>query len=882
MRRIWTVARRELRALFDHPTGYVLLVVFLAVNSFLFFRQAYLQGSATLRPMLEFLPWLLLFFVPAVTMRALAEDTRGGQLEVLLSQPITEFELLAGKYLGCLLFLWIALAATLPIPLALAAGADLPWGAVGAQYVGAGLLTAGLAGVGVWASSLTRSQMTAFITGVAVMFLLVLVGLDPLLVGLPATLGAIAARLGVLSHFDTMGRGVIDLRDGIYFVSLAGIFLALAFGALMARKLARRGGAANRLRLGVGLLVALLVVTNLLGNHINGRLDLTPGRSYTLSGPTRQIAAGLPDLLTIKVFASKELPTEVALMKRDLDDLLRDLRTAGRGKIRIIERDPADDPAAKQDAQDLGVTPVQFNVLGQSELQVKQGYLGLSLQYASGTETIPFVQRTDNLEYRLASSIRMLTRAKKPVLGLLVEGAPPGLEISELQGQLGKSYEVRSFNLADSTQPAADVSVLVLLGSPDTLSASQAARFQRFFDRGGSALVLASGMRLSPQMPAASPRPVAWNRFLKPFGVAIRPDMAYDLMANEIVPLPSDAGQVLQSYPLFIRARSTAKSMINQEVNEVTLTWTSTVDTTGAPKGRVTPLLVSSPGSGTLTAQVSIDHRRDRSRRGDPAGQMVAAGEPGRAGPDRGAARDRADGRRPPDRCDDEPRRPGGSSGHPRTLDGHRRRGLDRRLAGDPARRDARRQHRQRVAGRRDERAAALFRRPGRGPLERRVSRRVALADLFSGPGRTTIRPDELIVAVELPELDGAGSCYVRLEFRRQMEIAVVGATAVVTARRRGRSRRPDRHHRARPDGPAGRRGRGRPRRIGRRPRSRRGGRPAGGRAGRRRSRTSAPRSNTAARWRPSSSVGRSRGRSRGLAARPIPIPASASLFGAR
>ncbi len=607
MTRTWTIARRELRALFDHPTGYVLLVVFLAVNGFLFFRQAYLQGSATLRPMLEFLPWLLLFFVPAVTMRALAEDTRGGQLEVLLSQPITELELLAGKYVGSVLFPWTALAATLPIPLALSAGADLPWGAVAAQYVGAALLTAGLAGVGVWASSLTRSQMTAFITGVAVMFVLVLVGLDPLLVGLPAGIGTIAARLGVLSHFESIGRGVIDLRDAVYFLSLAGIFLALAFGALMSRKLSRAGGAAGRLRLGVGLLVALLVVTNLLGSYIGGRLDLTPGRSYTLSRPTRQIAGSLPDLVTIKVFASKELPTEVALMKRDLDDLLHDLRTAGRGKIRVLERDPTDDAAAKQDAQDLGITPVQFNVLGRSELQVKQGYLGLSLQYAGGTETIPFVQRTDNLEYRLASSIRTLTRAKKPVLGLLVNGVPPGLQISELQGQLAKSYEVRSFNLADSTQPAADVSLLVLLGSPDSLSPAQAERFQRFFDRGGSALVLASGMRLSQEMPAASPRPVAWNRFLKPFGVTIRPDMAYDLMANEIVPLPSDMGQVLQSYPLFIRARSTAKSAINQEVNEVTLTWTSTVDTTGAPKGAVTPLLVSSPGSGTLTSQASID-----------------------------------------------------------------------------------------------------------------------------------------------------------------------------------------------------------------------------------------------------------------------------------
>ena len=143
MARVWTVARRELQALFDHPTGYVLLVVFTAVNGFLFVRQAFLIGLASLRPMLDLLPWLFLFFVPAV----------------------------------------------------------------------------------------------------AVMFVLILVGLDPLLVGLPPTLGAIAARVGVLAHFHGIARGVIELRDVVYFLSLAGVFLTLAYGALLGRKLSRAGAA---------------------------------------------------------------------------------------------------------------------------------------------------------------------------------------------------------------------------------------------------------------------------------------------------------------------------------------------------------------------------------------------------------------------------------------------------------------------------------------------------------------------------------------------------------------------------------------------------------------------------------------------------------------
>ena len=613
MKQIWTIARRELKALFDTPTGYVLLVVFLVANGFLFFRQAYVAGAASLRPMLDLLPWLFLFFVPAVSMRTLSEDTRSGQLEVLLSQPITELELLLGKYLGAVLFLWMALLLTLPIPFALSFGAQLQWGIVVAQYLGAMLLAAGLTGVGVWASCLSRSQITAFMMALAVSFVLVLVGLNPLVVGLPPQLGAIAARLGVLSHFDSIGRGVIDLRDAVYFVSLAGVFLVLAYGALMARKLAPRGATVSRLRLGVVLLVGTLVVINLLGSYIGGRLDLSPGRAYTLAGATERLAGSLPDIVTIKVFASKELPAEVALMKRDVDDLLSDLRSAGKGKIKIINRDPADDPAARKDAQTLGVQPVQFNVVGRSELQVKEGFFGLAVQYADGVEQIPFIRRTDDLEYRIASAIRSLTRPKKAVLGLVAQPdfQRQGKGYQVLQEQLSKSYEVRTFALSDSTQPGADIGTLILASAPESLPAPQLARLKAFLDRGGNALVFASGMELSPQMPMATAKPPVWNQLIKPFGVQVRQDLVYDLASNQIVPLPSDAGQVLQPYPLWLRAQGSPGPVVTEGVNDIFLPWTSSLDTAGAAPGSVTPLIVTSRAAGVAEGEVDLTPSRE-------------------------------------------------------------------------------------------------------------------------------------------------------------------------------------------------------------------------------------------------------------------------------
>lgn len=612
--RVWTVARRELKALFDHPTAYVLLVVFSAANAFLFFREAYLIGAASLRPMLDLLPWVFLFFVPAVSMRVIAEETRNGTLEVVLTLPVTDLELVVGKYLGALLFLAIGLVVTLPIPLGLALGAKLHWGPIVAQYVGAVLLAAGFAGVGVWASTTARSQITAFILAVAVTFVLVLLGLDPLIVGLPPAAGAFAARLGVLSHFESIGRGVIDLRDAIYFLSLAAVFLALAYASLVRRRLATGGAAARRLRLGTAMIVAGLVVVNLAGGYINGRLDLTPGHAYTLSPATRQIVGHLDDIVTIKVFASSELPTQVSLLQRDLDDLLRDLRSTSHGKIRVLRRDPSKDETARRDAQNLGIGPVQFNVVGESELQVKEGYLGLAIQYGAGSETIPFVNKSDDLEYRIASAIRSLTQPKKPVLGVVADASDPqGSSIVDaLRQQLGKSYDVRDVSLSDAAQPASDVSTLLLMGSPDSLPEGASARLATFFRRGGSALVLAGGMQLPQQMPFASPRKVAWNDVLRPFGVSIKSDMVYDLASNEVVPVGTSEGfQVVQRYPLFVRAQSTAQSVVNGQLSDALMPWVSSIDTTHVAAYAITPLFVSSKESGTITGETSVEPTRD-------------------------------------------------------------------------------------------------------------------------------------------------------------------------------------------------------------------------------------------------------------------------------
>jgi ABC-type uncharacterized transport system involved in gliding motility auxiliary subunit len=565
--------------MFDQPMGYILLVVFIVINDFLFFRQIYLYRVASLRPMLDLLPWMFLFFVPAVTMRSFAEDIRTGTLEVVLAQPITEIQLLLGKFLGQTLFVWFALALTLPIPVGLSLGADLHAGVIFAQYVGAALLAVSFTAVGVWTSNLTKHQVTAFVIGVAVMFLLILVGLDPVLVGLPPALNAIAGRLGGL-------------------------------------RLSHKGEALRRLRTATALVVVVLVLVNLFGRHIRGRLDLTPGRAYTLSPATRDLVGNLNDIVTLKFFVSGELPPEVVMLRRDLDDVMRDYRNAGNGMLRVVVQDPSGDSTAADDARSLGIPPIQFNVMGESEFTMREGYLGIAIQYADESEIIPLVQQTSDLEYRLSSFIRGMTREDRPTVGFYQAPPPqqapgqPGPTYNAFRQALGQTYDVRTLTLPADSQPDDEIDVLVLIDTPESLPADQMDRLHAFLDRGGSALVLGHGMMPPGQQQFVLPREVLWNDLLAPYGVTIRSDMVYDVLSNQQAQVATQFGAMIAPYPLWVRGISTGATPVNADLETLFMPWTSSLDTTGAVPGTVTPLFVTSQGAGIDTTVAMLAVRR--------------------------------------------------------------------------------------------------------------------------------------------------------------------------------------------------------------------------------------------------------------------------------
>ena len=373
MKQVLLIARRELRSFFDQPTAYVLAVAFLGLGLYLSFRSLYAMQRATLRPFFDLLPWLLMIFIPAIAMRTIAEERRSRTLEWLIAQPLGEVEVVLGKFLGSWIFVLITLAGTLPMALGILFVSEADGGIVFAQYVGAALLTAQLLAIGIWASAITRNQITAFILGALACFLLVLIGSPVVQIGLPRWLGGWLLQLSVISHFENVGRGVIDLRDLLYFASTCGLFLLLAVAALGRERLSLKGEAFRRLRIGTGVIALGVLVLNLLGGYVRGRLDLTDDNLFTLSDGSREIMGGLDDIVNLTLFMSNDLPQEIQVIERDVRDLAADLEGASDGMLAVRVINPDDSDESEEEASSMGIMPIEFNVIGDDEFQVKRG-----------------------------------------------------------------------------------------------------------------------------------------------------------------------------------------------------------------------------------------------------------------------------------------------------------------------------------------------------------------------------------------------------------------------------------------------------------------------------------------------------------------------------
>ena len=214
---------KELRSYFNSAVAYVVIVVFLAFLGWFYASNMFLIGIASLRDMFETSRWVLLFIIPAITMRLLAEETKSGTIELLTTKPIHDAEIVIGKFLAAWTLIAFALLPTLIYYATLASLGEIDNGPVIGGYLGLLLMAGVYVSIGLFASSVTDNQIVAFILGI--FLIVVFFVLDKILMFVPERLASIFEYLSTDFHFLNIARGVIDSRDLVYFFSILGIML---------------------------------------------------------------------------------------------------------------------------------------------------------------------------------------------------------------------------------------------------------------------------------------------------------------------------------------------------------------------------------------------------------------------------------------------------------------------------------------------------------------------------------------------------------------------------------------------------------------------------------------------------------------------------------
>ncbi len=431
LRKVLRIAGKELTGFFASPAAFLFLAAFLGTTLFIFFWVAtfFERNLADVRPLFQWMPILLIFLVAALTMRAWAEERRSGTLELLLTSPTAPLELVLGKFLGCLGLVLIALGLTLPLPITVSLLGPLDWGPVIGGYAAAIALAAAYVAAGLFVSCRTDNQIVSLILTVLLTGALYLIGSDALTSLFSYRTGEWLRAIGTGARFASITRGVLDLRDLYYYVSITAAFLLL--NRLSLESLRWAGNPPSSTHRRWYALVALLALNALAANLWLGqigwaRVDLTSGRIYTLSEATRGYLRQLQEPLLIRGYFSAATHPLLAPLVPQLRDLLREYAVAGGSRVRVEFVDPHDDPQVESEANSrYNIRPVPFQVSGKYQASVVNSYFDILVAYGDQFQVLNFRDLIDvkerseteinvelkNPEYATTSAIRKVLLA---------------------------------------------------------------------------------------------------------------------------------------------------------------------------------------------------------------------------------------------------------------------------------------------------------------------------------------------------------------------------------------------------------------------------------------------------------------------------------------
>jgi ABC-2 type transport system permease protein len=641
---MYSLLRKEIKIFFGSLTGYLAIVVFLLLSSlFLWvFPGNYNipdNGYATLEGFFSLAPWLYLFLIPAITMRFFAEEKRSGTLEVLLVRPISDFRLILAKFLAGIILVLFSLVPTLLWFLAVYLLGNpvgsIDTGSTWGSYFGLFFLTSIYLGIGIFASSLSENQIISFILAVALSFVFYL-GFDFVASsGIPFLLEQVFEWMSINNHYMSASRGVIDMRDVVYFTGMTILFLWFTKAFLRKGKWQQR-----KFRMNTLFLVVSLTIVFIISSLFLYRIDLTADKRYSLSPVSARLAGSLEHPMEVELYLAGKLEPGLRKLQQEVFEKIAVLQAYAPTVIRIRVIDPhaISNPERRDkfidDLIEKGVTPTSFRQQTEQGVSTRLIFPGAVIRYDGKEEAVNFLKynpdfsheanfnhSAESVEFELVNVFRKLVRTRRPTAAFL-EGHSEAdqYQVYDFASSLAEDFNIARITTDQLASSPGEINILIIADPREPFSERDKFFIDQYVMQGGKVLWLVSPVEVSADSLAighttmAFPRDLNLGDQLFRYGVRLNFELLQDVECARIRVNTAPPGTPPQFTlhpwyysPLLVPSDD---HPVSRNLNRVLSEFVSSVDTvTGNPEVIKSVILSTSPYARRVKAPSTVSLR---------------------------------------------------------------------------------------------------------------------------------------------------------------------------------------------------------------------------------------------------------------------------------